>query len=77
VPDHSVDESEEEYGNGWFDPEWLKPYETTGESVHLEESDKKSVNLALIQTRSDSPASSALSALTLADFSFENSFQSV
>jgi hypothetical protein len=53
----SVDESEEEYGNDWFDPEWLKPYETKGESVHLEESDKKSVNLTLIQTRSDSPAS--------------------
>jgi hypothetical protein len=53
----SVDESEEEFGNDWFDPEWLKPYETKGESVHLEESDKKSVNLALIQTRSDSSAS--------------------
>ena len=53
----SVDESVEQYGDDWFDPEWLKPYETKGESVHLEESDKKSVNLALIQTRSDSPAS--------------------
>jgi len=47
-----VDESPD-----WFDPEWLKPYETKGESVHLEESNKKSVKLALIQTRSDSPAS--------------------
>jgi hypothetical protein len=53
----SVDESEEEFGDDWFDPEWLKPYENKGESVHLEESDKKSVNLALIQTGSDSPAS--------------------
>jgi hypothetical protein len=53
----SVDESEEQFGDDWFDPEWLKPYETKGQSVHLEESDKKSVNLALIQTRSDSPAS--------------------
>ena len=52
----SVDESEEQYGEDWFDHEWLKPYETQGEPVHLEESDKKSVNLALIQTRSDSPA---------------------
>ena len=52
----SVDESEEEYGDDWFDPAWLKPYETKGEPVHLEESDKKSVNLARIQTRSDSPA---------------------
>jgi hypothetical protein len=53
----SVDESEEQYGDDWFDPKWLKPYETKGESVHLEESDKKSVNLALIKTRSDSSAS--------------------
>jgi len=53
-----VDESAEEFTTpDWFDPEWLKPYETKGESVHLEESDKKSVKLALIQTRSDSPAS--------------------
>ena len=52
----SVDESEEQYGDDWFDPEWLKPYEAKGESVHLEESDKKSVNLALIQARSDSDA---------------------
>ena len=53
----SVDESEKEFGDDWFDPAWLKPYETKGESVHLEESGLKSVNLALIQTRSDSPAS--------------------
>lgn len=53
----SVGESEEEYGDDWFDPEWLKPYETKGNSVHLEESDKKSVSLALIQTSSDSAAS--------------------
>jgi hypothetical protein len=51
-----VDESEEEYDADWFDPEWLKPYETKGESVHLEESGQKSVNLALIETRSDSSA---------------------
>jgi hypothetical protein len=51
----SVDESDEEYDADWFDPEWLKPYETKSESVHLEESDKKSVNLALITTRSDTP----------------------
>jgi hypothetical protein len=51
-----VDESEEEYDADWFDPEWQKPYETKGESVHLEESGQKSVNLALIETRSDSSA---------------------
>jgi hypothetical protein len=51
----SVDESDEEYDADWFDPEWLKPYETKSESIHLEESDKKSVNLALITTRSDTP----------------------
>lgn len=40
----------------WFDAAWLKPYETKGESVHLEESDNKSVNLTLIETRADSAA---------------------
>src|SRR5208282_2299480 len=33
-----VEESEGEYDDDWFDPEWLKPYEAKGESVHLEES---------------------------------------
>jgi Carboxypeptidase regulatory-like domain len=46
-----VDESEEQYGADWFDPEWLRPYETRGESVHLEESGQKSVHLTLIETR--------------------------
>jgi hypothetical protein len=40
----------------WYDPEWLKPYDTKGESVHLEESEQKSINLKLIETRGDSPA---------------------
>ena len=40
----------------WLDPDWLKPYETKGESIHLEEADKQSVNLTLIETRSESPA---------------------
>lgn len=53
----SSEESEEQYGEDWFDPDWLKPFETKGESVHLEEADEKSVNLTLIETRSDSPAS--------------------
>ncbi len=52
----SVDEPEEGYDADWFDPEWLKLYETKGESVHLEESGQKSVNLALIETLSDSSA---------------------
>jgi hypothetical protein len=52
----AIDESEEAYGLDWFDPEWLKLYETKGESVHLEESGQKSVNLALIETLSDSSA---------------------
>ena len=43
-----ADESDQQYGADWFDPEWLKPYETKGESVHLEESDHKSVNLSLL-----------------------------
>jgi hypothetical protein len=40
----------------WYDSEWLKPYENKGESVHLEESDQKSINLKLIEIRGDSPA---------------------
>jgi len=51
-----VDESEEGYEADWFDPEWLKPYEIKGESVHLEESGQQSVHLALIETRGDSSA---------------------
>ena len=40
----------------WHDAAWLKPFEAKGESIHLEESDKKSVNLTLIETKPDSPA---------------------
>jgi len=50
----SVDESEGEYDADWFDPEWLKPYEIKGESVHLEELGQKSIHLTLIETRRDS-----------------------
>src|SRR3974390_159817 len=38
----------------WYDAAWLKPYETKGEWIHFEESDKKSVNLALIESKPDS-----------------------
>jgi Carboxypeptidase regulatory-like domain len=38
----------------WFDAAWLQPYEPKGETVHLEESDNKSVNLILIETKPDS-----------------------
>jgi hypothetical protein len=51
----SVDEPEEESDADWFDPEWLNPYKIKGESVYLEESDRKSVNLGLIKTRRDTP----------------------
>ena len=40
----------------WYDAAWLKPFETKGESIHLEESDNKSVNLTLIETKPDSLA---------------------
>ena len=40
----------------WYDAAWLRPYETKGESIHVDESDNKSVNLTLIETKSDSPA---------------------
>lgn len=49
----SVEQSDEQYGEDWFDSDWLKPYETKGESVHLEEADQKSVTLNLIETVSD------------------------
>jgi 5-hydroxyisourate hydrolase-like protein (transthyretin family) len=55
-----VDESEEEYGADWCDPEWLKPYETKGESVHLEESGQKSVHLTLIETQAQQDQKSSL-----------------
>ena len=38
----------------WYDAAWLKPYETKGEWIHFEESDNKSVNLALIESKPDS-----------------------
>ena len=49
-------EGNEWNGTEWFDTEWLKPFENKGESVHLEESDDKSVSLALIQTTADATA---------------------
>jgi hypothetical protein len=52
-----LNEGSEDSGSDWYDPEWLKPYETEGEAVHLDESDRKAVNLTLIETRSDSSAS--------------------
>ena len=45
------------YDVDWSDPEWLKPYETKGESIHFDEADKKSVNLTVIETRNESPVS--------------------
>jgi len=45
------------YDADWSDPEWLKPYETKGESIHFDEADKKSVNLTVIETRNESPVS--------------------
>ncbi len=45
------------YDADWYDPEWLKPHETKGESIQFDENDRKSMNLTLIETRPDSPAS--------------------
>jgi hypothetical protein len=42
--------------DAWFDPEWLKPYESSGTSVHLEEGDQKSIELKLIEATSESAA---------------------
>jgi hypothetical protein len=41
----------------WYDSGWLKPRETKRESVHLEEFDRKSGNLKLVETHDESPAS--------------------
>jgi Carboxypeptidase regulatory-like domain len=38
----------------WLDSEWLKPYESSGTSVHLEEGDHKSVEIKLIETSTES-----------------------
>jgi hypothetical protein len=44
-----------EWSDGdWFDPTWLKPFEPKGETIHLEESDNKSVSLTLIDSKPDS-----------------------
>ena len=40
-----LNEGSEDSGSDWYDPEWLKLYETKGEAVHLDESDRKAVNL--------------------------------
>jgi protocatechuate 3,4-dioxygenase beta subunit len=51
----SVEESESRYGEDWFDLNWLKPYETEGQSLHFEEGDQRSINLKLIESKTDSP----------------------
>lgn len=49
----STKESGEAYAEDWFDPTWLKSYEAKGVSVHLEEGDRKSVELTLIEPARD------------------------
>ena len=51
----SVEESQYRYGEDWFDPNWLKPYETEGQSLHLDEGDQQSITLKLIYSKTDSP----------------------
>lgn len=50
----SVEEFDEEYGEDWFDPTWLKPFGSKGESIHFDESDQKSLTLHLLAS-SDVP----------------------
>jgi hypothetical protein len=50
-----VEESEYQYGEDWFDPDWLRPYESEGQSVHLDEGDQRSISLKLIDQKTDSP----------------------
>ena len=49
-------EGNEWNGAEWYDAEWLKPFEVKGESVHLGESDSKSVSLTLIETTAGATA---------------------
>ena len=49
-----VDESEYRYGEDWFDPDCLRPYESEGQSVHLDEGDQRSISLKLIGSKTDS-----------------------
>jgi hypothetical protein len=51
----SVEGSVYGYGEDWFDPDWLKSYETKGQSVHFEEGDQQSIILKLIESKTDSP----------------------
>jgi hypothetical protein len=51
----SAEESDDQYGEDWFDAEWLKPYESEGQAIHLEEGDQKSVSLKVIEVKSSSP----------------------
>ena len=53
---NSVEESDEVYGEDWYDTEWLKQYESKGDAVHFDEGDQKAVNVTVIDTSSDSPA---------------------
>jgi hypothetical protein len=50
---HSVESSDEVYGEDWYDAEWLKAYESKGEAVHLDEGDQKAVNVTVIESSSD------------------------
>jgi Carboxypeptidase regulatory-like domain len=43
-------------GDDWFDSEWLKPFESEGVSMHLEEGDQKSIELKLIEATPESAA---------------------
>jgi hypothetical protein len=50
-----VEGSEYQYAEDWFDPDWLRPYESEGQSVHLDEGDQRSISLKLIDQKTDSP----------------------
>jgi hypothetical protein len=51
----SVEESQYRYGEDWFDPNWLKPYETEGQPLRLDEGDQRSITLKLIESKTDYP----------------------
>ncbi|HTB92950.1 MAG TPA: carboxypeptidase-like regulatory domain-containing protein [Candidatus Sulfotelmatobacter sp.] len=36
--------------NDWYDDEWLRPFEAKGVSVHLEEGERKNIDLTIIET---------------------------
>jgi hypothetical protein len=49
--DYKLFSWEEVEAEAWQDPEFLRPFESKGESVHLEDGDQKTVKITAIKTK--------------------------